>query len=94
MTFQFTTLALLAAVADIRRLIQFVALFRLKVRADFKALGLIAGVAGLSISEFTGIAQIAVMLAISADNARIVSSGLFQFDVCTDFLGNGCRIFS
>lgn len=94
MTLQFASLALLAAVADIRRLVQFGALCRLKVRADFKASGLITGVTGLSISEFTGIAQIAVMLAISADHARIVPSGLFQFDVCTDFLGNGCGIFS
>ena len=34
-----------------------------------------------------------LVLAILADNARIVSSGLFELDVDADFFGNGCRVF-
>ena len=47
----------------------------------------------LSVGELAGVAQIAVVLAILADNARIVSSGLFELDVDADFFGNGCRVF-
>lgn len=65
----------------------------LKVRACLKALGLIARVTRLSIGELTGVAQIAVVLAILADNARIVSSGLLELDVGADLFGNGCRGF-
>ena len=92
MTFQFTAGALLAAVADIRRLAQFGTLGWLKVRAGFKTLGLIAGMARLSIGKFAGLAQITVVLAILSDHARIISSGLFAFDMVTDLLGNGCWI--
>ena len=66
----------------------------LKVLTDIKTLSPVAGVTRLSISEFTGMAQIAVVLTIFANHARIVSSGLVQFDVRTNFLGNGCRVFS
>ena len=47
----------------------------------------------LSVGELAGVAQIAVVLAILADNARIVSSGLFELDVGADLFGNGCRVF-
>ena len=46
-----------------------------------------------SVGELAGVAQIAVVLAILADNARIVSSGLFELDVGADLFGNGCRVF-
>ena len=47
----------------------------------------------LSVGELAGLAQIAVVLAILADNARIVSSGLLEFDMGADLFGNGCRVF-
>ena len=93
MTLQFAALALLASVTNIGRLAQFCALSLLKVRACLKTLDLIARMTRFSISKFAGVAQIAVVLAILADNARIVSSGLFELDVGADFFGNGCRVF-
>ena len=92
--FQLAGLALLAAVADIGWLIQFRALGLLKVRTPFKTLGLKTVAAGFPVCKFTGTAQITVMLAILADNTRVVSAGLLQSDVGTDFFGNGCRILS
>lgn len=93
MALQFAALALLASVTNIGRLAQFCALSLLKVRACLKTLDLIARVARLPVGELAGVAQIAVVLAILADNARIVSSGLFELDVGADFFGNGCRVF-
>ena len=93
MTLQFAALALLAPVTNIGRLAQFGALSLQKVGACLKALGLIARVARLPVGELAGVAQIAVVLAILADNARIVSPGLFELDVGADFFGNGCRAF-
>lgn len=74
MTLQFAALALLAPVTNIGRLAQFGALSLQKVGACLKALGLIARVARLPVGELAGVAQIAVVLAILADNARIVTS--------------------
>ena len=93
MTLQFAALALLAPVTNIGRLAQFGALSLQKVGACLKALGLIARVARLPVGELAGVAQIAVVLAILADNARIVSPGLFELDVGADFFGKGCRVF-
>ena len=94
MTLQLADLALLASVADIGRLIQFGALGLLKIRTVFKALGLEATAAEFPICKLTRSAQIAEVLAILADNTGVVSSGLRQSDVGTNFFGNGCRIFS
>ena len=93
MTLQFAALALLAPVTNIGRLAQFGALSLQKVGSCLKALGLIARVARLPVGELAGVAQIAVVLAILADNARIVSSGLLELDVGTNLFGNGCRVF-
>lgn len=78
---QFTALALLTSVADIRRLVQLGAVCRLEVGTGLKAFRLIAGVARLSVSKLTGVAHITVVLAFLADNARIVPSSLLQLDV-------------
>ena len=93
MTLQLAALALLAPVTNIGRLAQFGALSLQKVGACLKALGLIARVARLPVGELAGVAQIAVVLAILADNARIVSSGLLELDMGADLFGNGCRVF-
>ena len=93
MTLQFAALALLAPVTNIGRLAQFGALSLPKVGAYLKTLGLIARMTRLSVGELTGVAQIAVVLAILADNARIVSSGLLELDVSANLFGNGCRVF-
>jgi len=93
MTLLFAALALLAAVTNIGRLSQFGALRLPKVGACLKTLGLIARVTGLPVGELAGVAQIAVVLAILADNARIVSSGLLELDMGADLFGNGCRVF-
>lgn len=94
MSLQLADLALLAPVADIGRLIQFGALGPLKVRTAFKAFGFETVAAGFSVCKFARVAQITVVLAILSDNTGVVSSGLLQLDVGTDFFGNGCRIFS
>ena len=87
MALQFAAFALLAAVTNIGWLSQFGALHLLKILASFEALGFETGTAGLSISKFTGVAQITVVLAILANNAWIISSGLFELNVRTNFLG-------
>ena len=92
MAFQLAGFALNASVADIRRFIQLAAFCLLKILTYLKAFGFEAGTAGLSVREFTGIAQIAVVLTILADDAGVVSSGLFQFDMRADFLGYGSWI--
>ena len=94
MALQLTGLALLASVADIRRLGQFGTLRPLKVRAGFKALGLEASMAGFSVRKLAGTAHIAVVLAILAYDTGIVTSGLLQLDVRTDLFGNGGGIFA
>lgn len=87
MAFQFAAFALLATVANIGWLAQFGALRLLKILTSFEALGFETGTTGLSICEFTGIAQVSVVLAILADNTWIISSGLFKIDVRTNLLG-------
>jgi hypothetical protein len=84
---------LLATVTNIGRLAQLGALSLLKVGACLKALGPIARVTRFSKRELARVAQIAVVLAILADNARIVPSGLLELDMGANLFGNGCRVF-
>ena len=74
MPLQFTDLTLLAAVADIRRLVQLRALCFLEVGTGFKALGLEASMAHFSVRKLAGGAHITIVFAFLAHNAGIVVS--------------------
>ena len=73
---QFADLTLLAAVADIRRLVQLGALCFLEVGTGLKALGLEAGMTHFSVRKLAECAHITVVFAFLTDTAGIVSSGL------------------